>query len=280
MVRPAEWRIRGGTVSLERPVVVGILNVTPDSFSDGGEFAAPGEAVAHGLALVEAGADVVDVGAESTRPGAAAVEADEEWRRLAGIVEPLARRGVTVSIDTTKLSVAERGLECGAAIVNDVSGLGDSPGIADLCARTGAGLVLMHMRGTPRTMQEDTAYEDLVGEVGAWLRERAEAARSAGCRADQIVVDPGIGFGKSVAGNLELLARTGAFANLGYPVLVGPSRKSFIGRVLDVPVTEREEGTLAACVVAFERGARLFRVHDARAARRALDLADAIRRAG
>lgn len=280
MSQPAAWQIRGGSIALDRPVVMGILNVTPDSFSDGARYTDPEAALEHALAMVDEGADLVDIGAESTRPGAEPVAADEEWRRLAGTVEALARRGITVSIDTMKGEVAERAIESGAAIVNDVSALRTSPEIGDLCARTGAGLVLMHMRGEPRTMQEDTGYDDVVGEVASWLADRAEAARAAGCAAEQIVIDPGIGFGKSTDGNLTLLARTGDFVRTGYPVLVGPSRKSFIGRTLDVPVPERLEGTLAACLAAFERGARIFRVHDAGAARRALDMADAIRRAG
>ena len=274
------WELSTGPCRVDRPVVLGILNVTPDSFSDGGRYAKPGAAVEHALRMVDEGADIVDVGAESTRPGATPVDAAEEWSRLHGVVEPLARHGVTVSIDTTKLEVARRALDAGAALVNDVSGLRDSPEIAELCARSGAGLVLMHMRGSSRTMQDDTDYDDLVGEVSAWLAGRAALARSAGCRAEQLVIDPGIGFGKSVDGNLELLARTAEFTRLGYPVLVGPSRKAFIGKVLDVPVGRRIEGTLAACLCAFERGARLFRVHDVGPARRALDLADAIRRAG
>lgn len=280
MASPAAWQIRGGALSLDRPVVMGILNVTPDSFSDGAAFTDPAAAVDHGIRLAEEGADVVDIGAESTRPGARPVTAEEEWGRLAGTIEPLARRGITISIDTMKSEVAERALDGGAAIVNDVSALRASPEIAGLCARTGAGLVLMHMRGEPRTMQDDTRYDDLVGEVSAWLSGRADAARDAGCDAGQIVVDPGIGFGKSAEGNLELLAHTDDFVRLGYPVLVGPSRKSFIGTILDVPVDERLEGTLAACLAALERGARIFRVHEAGAARRALDMAEAIRRAG
>ena len=273
------WKVRGGAVLLERPVVMGVLNVTPDSFSDGNRYVEPAVAIDHALRMIDEGADLIDVGAESTRPGAAPVEPEAEWSRLSGVVEPLAQRGITVSIDTMKLEVARRAIDAGAAVVNDVSGLGNAPGIGDLCARTGAGLVLMHMRGSPRTMQEDTAYLDLVGEVAGWLNDRAALAREAGCRADQIVIDPGIGFGKSVEGNLELLARTSEFTRLGYPVLVGPSRKSFIGKVLEVSVEDRLEGTLAACLAAFERGARLFRVHDVGPARRALDVADAIRHA-
>lgn len=280
MASPATWKIRGGSLSLDRPLVMGILNVTPDSFSDGARFTDPDVAVDHALRLHDEGADLIDVGAESTRPGAKPVDAEDEWLRLSGTIEPLARHGVTVSIDTMKGEVARRALDAGAAIVNDVSALRASPEIAGLCARSGAGLVLMHMRGEPRTMQEDTRYDDLVGEVSAWLTGRADVACDAGCDPRQIVIDPGIGFGKSADGNLELLARIGDFARLGYPVLVGPSRKSFIGDTLGLSVAERLEGTLAACLAAFERGARIFRVHDAGAARRALDMAEAIRRAG
>lgn len=265
---------------MSRPVVVGILNVTPDSFSDGDEHRAPKAALEHAERMLEDGADIIDVGGESTRPGAPPVPADEEWSRVAPVIEPLARTGAVVSIDTTKREVAERALEAGAAIVNDVSGLEVSPDIAELCAREGAGLVVMHMRGDPRSMQEDTAYEDLLGEVAAWLDARANRARAAGCGAAQIVIDPGIGFGKSAEGNLALLAGTSAVAALGYPVLVGPSRKSFIGRILNVPVDQRVEGTIAACLAALHGGARLFRVHDVAPVRRALDMADAIRRAG
>lgn len=267
-------------MSLDRPVVMGVLNVTPDSFSDGGRYRDAATAVAHGLRMIEQGADVVDVGAESTRPGATPVDADEEWRRLADVIAPLARAGVTISIDTTKDSVARRAIDAGAAIVNDVSALRVSPAIADLCAETGAGLVLMHMRGDPRTMQDDTSYDDVVDEVAADLAERVEIARAAGCDPGQLVVDPGIGFGKSTDGNLALLARTSELAEPGLPVLIGVSRKSFIGHLLGTPPEERVEGTIAACVAALDRGARIFRVHDVLPARRALDVAEAIRRAG
>lgn len=275
----AVWRVRGRDVRLDRPVVVGILNVTPDSFSDGGRWLAPGPAVDRATAMTAQGADLVDVGGESTRPGADPVDAREEWSRVGPVVDALARAGVLVSLDTTKAEVARRGLDAGAAAVNDVSGLRFAPEIADLCAEAGAGLVLMHMRGDPRTMQSDLEYEDLVGEVARFLAAQASLAGRRGVEARCIAVDPGIGFGKSVDGNLELLARCDAFAALGYPVLVGPSRKSFIGRTLDLPVGERLEGTVAACVAALFRGARLFRVHDVGPVRRALDLAEAIRRA-
>ncbi len=259
--------------------MIGILNVTPDSFSDGGRYLASAAAVERARELVEGGADVLDVGAESTRPGAEPVPADREWARLEPVLAALEDLPVPISVDTTKASIARRAIEAGAAAINDISGLRADPGIARSAAETGAGLILMHMRGDPRTMQRDTSYEDLIGEVRGALSASRDAALAAGCQADQLVLDPGIGFGKSAEGSLELLARLDAFVELGLPLLVGPSRKSFLGAILDLPVEEREEGTLAACVMALERGARLFRVHDPRAARRALDVAEAIRRA-
>ena len=272
------WRVRGRDVSLSRPVVLGILNVTPDSFSDGGRWREPGRAVERGLAMIEEGADLVDVGGESTRPGAEPVGVEEEWTRVGPVVEALAAAGAGVSLDTTKAEVARRGLDAGAVAVNDVSALRFEPEVAEACARAGAGLVLMHMRGDPRTMQSDLVYEDLVGEVARFLASRAALAGQMGVEPDRIAVDPGLGFGKSAEGSLELLARCDALAALGYPVLVGPSRKSFIGRVLDLPVEERLEGTIAACVAGLFRGARLFRVHDVARVRRALDLAEAVLR--
>lgn len=272
-----EWSVRGGAVALDRPVVVGIVNVTPDSFSDGGRHLDPGEAAARARDLVRQGADVLDVGAESTRPGAEPVAEEEEWRRLAPALERITELPVPVSVDTRRSGTARRALEAGAAIVNDVSGLESDPALAEVVAGSGAGLIVMHMRGTPRAMQEDTEYRDLIGEVLDGLRSSVRRARSAGCSAAQLVVDPGIGFGKSARGSLRLLARAGTFRRAGAPVMVGPSRKSFIGETLDLPLEERVEATAAACVVALERGARLFRVHDVRPVRRALDMAAAIR---
>lgn len=269
------WRIRGTELSLDRPLLMGVLNVTPDSFSDGGRHLDPDDAARRAEAMAEAGADLVDVGGESTRPGAEPVEAAREWERIAPVLERIEGLDLPVSVDTTDAEVAERALEAGAAVLNDVSGLRFSPRIADLAADAGAGLVLMHMRGDPRTMQEDTSYRDLVGEVRRFLAGALEEAVARGCAPEQVVLDPGIGFGKDAPGSLQLVARAGDFAVRGRPVLVGPSRKSFIGEVLDLPVDERVEGTLAACVLALARGARVFRVHDVRAARRALDLAAA-----
>jgi dihydropteroate synthase len=221
----------------------------------------------------ESGADLIDVGGESTRPGAEPVKANEEWARIGPSLSALSAAGIPVSVDTTKLSVARQALDAGAVAINDVSGLRFDPGIARLCAETGAGLIIMHMRGNPRTMQDELGYRDLVPEITAWLGAQADLAVESGVDPSQIVVDPGIGFGKSVRGNLEILARSGEFSGPGYPVIVGPSRKSFIGALLDLPVGQRLEGTVAACVIALLSGARLFRVHDVLPVRRALDLA-------
>jgi dihydropteroate synthase len=271
------WRTSRREISLARPVVMGILNVTPDSFSDGGCFLDPAAAVACVEEMARAGADVIDVGGESTRPGSLSVTEAEERRRVIPVIEAAAARlSVPLSIDTTKLSVARTALAAGAEIVNDISGLRFEPGIATLAAEQGAGLVLMHIRGRPRTMQERIHYDDLLGEVAAELRASVEQALAAGCKREQLVVDPGIGFGKTAEHNLELLNRLDLLGELGLPLLVGPSRKSFIGATLGLAVEERLEATLASCVVALLRGARIFRVHEVMAARRALDMAAAI----
>lgn len=279
LAEPA-WSVRGGRVSLERPVVLGILNLTPDSFSDGDLMKDAVRALQLGQSMRESGADLIDVGGESTRPGAEPVNAAEEWARIGPSVAALSAAGIPVSVDTTKLSVAMQALDAGAVAINDVSGLRFDPGIAPLCAETGAGLIIMHMRGDPRTMQDDLGYRDLVPEITAWLEAQADLAVESGVDPAQIAVDPGIGFGKSVRGNLEILARSGEFSGPGYPVVVGPSRKSFIGALLDLPVDQRIEGTVAACVVALLSGARLFRVHDVLPVRRALDLAWEVLQAG
>jgi dihydropteroate synthase len=277
VANPNRWTVRGEEINLDRPLVLGILNVTPDSFSDGGEYMDSAAAVERAVRMMESGADFVDVGGESTRPGAMPVDADEEWSRVGPVVEALAARGVPVSVDTTKAGVAERSADAGAVALNDISGLRFDRDLASVAARNGMGLILMHMRGTPRTMQRDVEYGDLLGEVRMGLQRSLEAACEGGCSPEQLVVDPGIGFGKSAEGSLELIAGLEHLVDLGRPVLVGPSRKSFIGKILDVPVGERLAGTIAACVSALDRGARLFRVHDVREVRQALDLAWAIR---
>lgn len=253
---------------------MGVLNVTPDSFSDGGRFFEYEAAIAHGRKLAEDGADLVDVGGESTRPGADPVGAEEERRRVIGVVEALAAEGIEVSVDTTKVAVARPALEAGAAVVNDVSAFRAEPELAGLTAAAGATCVLMHMLGEPRTMQDDPRYEDVVAEVAAFLEERLAFAVSEGVSEERVWVDPGIGFGKSLEHNLELLRRLDEIAALGRPVVIGTSRKSFIGRLTARGEEDRLAGTLATNVIALERGASVFRVHDVS------EVGDALRVAG
>jgi dihydropteroate synthase len=265
---------------------MGIVNVTPDSFSDGGRFLDADAAVAHGIDLARQGADVLDVGGESTRPGASPVPADEELRRVVPVVERLsAATSVPVSIDTTKALVARAALDAGATVVNDVSAGRVDPEILSVTAAAGAGYVAMHMQGEPRTMQAHPHYDDVVGEVGDFLAGRIDAVRAAGVADGAIAADPGIGFGKTVEHNLRLLACLPALAErVRVPVMVGTSRKTFVGKLLaragaasgDLPVDEREEGTLATVVWAVERGASIVRVHDALPAARAIRLLDAL----
>jgi dihydropteroate synthase len=256
--------------------VMGIVNVTPDSFSDGGLYLDPRAAIAHGRELLTEGADILDVGGESTRPGAAAVPAEEELRRTEPVVRELAAGGATVSIDTSKVAVAEAALEVGAAIVNDVTAFGAEPELADLCARRDCGVVLMHMQGTPRTMQEDPIYDDVVDDVKAFLAERVEMAVARGVAEERIWIDPGIGFGKTADHNLELLRRLGELRELGRPVVIGTSRKSFLGKLTGRDAGERLGGTIASNVAALLSGAEIFRVHDVRAVREALVTAEAV----
>jgi dihydropteroate synthase len=256
-------------------LVMGIVNVTPDSFSDGGRYLAPDAAIAHGRELLAAGADLLDVGGESTRPGAAAVAASEEKSRVLPVIEALAADGARVSVDTSKPEVAEAALEAGAEIVNDVTALGD-PAMAAVCAKARCGVVLMHMKGTPRTMQDDPTYDDVVAEVREFLAGRLEVAVAAGVDRERIWVDPGIGFGKTVEHNLELIARLELIAGLGRPVVVGASRKRFIGVITGRPVGERVGGSIAAGVVAAAAGAAVLRVHDVAATVEALRVADPI----
>ena len=245
--------------------VMGVLNVTPDSFSDGGRYLENDAAVRHGLGLIEEGAAILDVGGESTRPGAEPVGADEERRRVVPVIEGLAGRGgsVQISIDTSKASVAAAALDAGATLVNDVTALRGDPAMAELVAERGVECCLMHMLGEPRTMQVDPHYDDVVSDVKAFLEERMAAAIRAGVAEDRILLDPGIGFGKTLEHNLELLARLSEIVALGRPVVIGTSRKSFLGRLTGrEDPGERVAGTIATNVLAYERGARVFRVHD------------------
>jgi dihydropteroate synthase len=259
-----------------RPSVMGVLNVTPDSFSDGGVHFRTGDAVAAGRRMVAEGAALVDVGGESTRPGAEPVSVEEELRRIVPVLEGLA--GLTVSVDTAKAEVARVALELGAVLVNDVTALRADPDLAGVVADCGAYLCLMHMQGEPRTMQADPRYTDVVAEVVAFLEERLRFAVDAGVEEERICLDPGIGFGKTVEHNLELLRRLDAIAALGRPVLVGISRKSTLGRLLGDPDarTGSTAASVSAAVLAFERGASILRVHDVREHVEALAVAAAL----
>jgi dihydropteroate synthase len=276
------WRIGERAFDCsKRTLVMGILNVTPDSFSDGGRFLDRATAVTHATRLVDDGADILDIGGESTRPGSTPVSADEELERVHPVIERLAELhpGVPVSIDTRKADVAAEALDAGATIVNDVSG-GADPAMFDVVRDRGAAVVLMHMQGDPGTMQRAPHYDDVVGEVHEYLRQRIEAAELAGIDAERIAIDPGIGFGKDLDHNLELMHGVDALLDLGRPVVVGPSRKQFIGTILDLPEEERVEGTVGAVVWMVVRGAHVVRVHDVREVARAVRVSDAIARAG
>jgi dihydropteroate synthase len=255
---------------------MGVVNVTPDSFSDGGQFLNPTLAVRHARGLVDQGADVLDIGAESTRPGSEGVSAEEELGRVRPVLEGLSEVGAEISIDTTKRAVAEAALDAGASIVNDVSALRSDPELAELCGQRGCGVVLMHMLGTPRTMQEDPRYDDVVDGVKAFLAGRVEHAMAAGVAEERIWVDPGIGFGKTLEHNLELLRRLGELRSLGRPICIGTSRKSFIGKITGREVDERLGGTIASNVLALANGAEVFRVHDVREVREALAVAEVL----
>ena len=279
---PGYWQGRRCRIELDRPRLMGILNVTPDSFSDGGRFLAVDAALAHARRLAAEGADLIDVGGESTRPGAPAVSEQEELDRVLPVIEALHRElSLPLSIDTTKSAVALAAVAAGADFVNDISGLTFDPAMAAAVAKCQAGLVVMHTRGRPETMQSDTRYHDLVGEVREGLRCSVATAVAAGVIAERIAVDPGIGFGKDVAGNLELLRRLPELAETGRPLLIGTSRKSFIGRVLgqDNP-RQREPGGLATVALGVAGGAMLFRVHEVAAARQAALMAWAVCRGG
>ncbi|MCW3012970.1 MAG: folP [Solirubrobacterales bacterium] len=259
---------------------MGVVNVTPDSFSDGGRWLDPAAAIAHGHALVAEGAAILDIGGESTRPGAAPVPAAEEAARVIPVIASLAGAGVLLSIDTTKASVAEAALDAGATYVNDVTALRSDPDLVGLVAARGCTCCLMHMQGEPRTMQDAPRYTDVVDDVRAFLEQRVAFAVAHGVAEDRIQIDPGIGFGKTTEHNLQLLARLDELVALGFPVVVGTSRKSFLGRITGrADPADRLPGTIASTVLAYARGAQVFRVHDVAPARDALLVAAATLRA-
>jgi dihydropteroate synthase len=264
------------------PVIVGVVNVTPDSFSDGGDFLDPDEAATHAATMLEEGARIIDVGGESTRPGSDRVTPEEEARRVVPVIERILaeRPDAIVSIDTYRAGIAEAALDAGARVVNDVSALRGDPRMAGLIADARCPVILMHMLGEPKTMQRDPRYGDVVREVRDFLAERTAHAVAAGVQEENMILDPGIGFGKKLEHNLALLNHLDSIVELGFPVLVGASRKSFIGRITGVEdARDRVPGTVAANVIAYERGATLFRVHDVRPNREALEVAGAVLRA-
>lgn len=270
------WTIRGRTLSLDHTLIMGVLNVTPDSFSDGGRFSSVDEAVAEATKLVSEGADLVDVGGESTRPGAEPVSVADELRRVLPVVGRLVESGVVVSIDTAKAEVASACLGAGAHVVNDVTALSD-PDMMGVVSEHQAGLVLMHMQGTPRTMQANPQYEDVVGEVRDYLLAAAASAEAAGAAPSSIAIDPGIGFGKGMDHNLQLLAATDLLAATGYPVVIGVSRKTFLGTLIDEPdPLGRDLATAAVTAFTIGRGAAIARVHNVRQIREVCRVVDAI----
>ncbi|PYP47516.1 MAG: dihydropteroate synthase [Gemmatimonadetes bacterium] len=273
---PRRWALGGGVLSLDHPVLIGIVNVTPDSFSDGGRFATLDRAVAQAERLAADGCELLDVGGESTRPGAAPVSVEDEIGRVAPVIEQLVRRGLgPVSVDTRKAAVARAALAAGAAVVNDVSGLAFDPELTAVVAQGGAGVIVMHMRGTPDTMDSLAVYRHVAADVAAELGAAAGRAEAGGVARERIVVDPGFGFAKTPEQNFRLLDELATVVALGYPVAVGPSRKRFLGAATGRPVEDRDRATAVACALAWERGARLFRVHDAGVAREALRVAGA-----
>jgi dihydropteroate synthase len=276
--RVARWRLRSGDlVFSHRPMLMGIVNVTPDSFSDGGQYLDPAAAIEWGLRLAEQGADLLDVGGESTRPYSAPVSAADELRRVLPVVQALCERTrVPVSIDTSKAVVAAEAIAAGAEIINDVTGLEADPRMLRVAQETGAAVCVMHMQGTPQTMQDDPQYEDVVQDVGAYLRRRRDALRAVGLDVQRICLDPGIGFGKTHQHNLTLLAHCWRYHELGCPLLVGHSRKGFIGKVLDDPQADRTAGTIGVALALARQGVQIIRVHDILPLRQALLLFDAV----
>lgn len=275
-------RCRSGDLRLgERTLIMGVLNITPDSFSDGGLFFEPHKAIEHGLRMAAEGADIIDVGGESSRPGSDPVTLDEELKRVIPVIEGLASRlEIPISVDTYKSQVAERAIEAGAQIINDISGLRFDPQMPAVAARFDTPLIIMHIKGSPKTMQQDPLYEDLMGEIITYLREGIEQAEQGGVDPHQVIVDPGIGFGKRVQDNLVIISRLSELNTLGKPLLIGTSRKSFIGAVLGAEVHQRGIGTLASAAVSALKGAHIVRVHDVAPMKQTVDMVDAIIYAG
>ena len=262
-----------------RTHIMGILNVTPDSFSDGGRFHRFEDAIAQGMRMIQEGADIIDVGGESTRPGSDPVTLEEELSRVIPVISTLAQKTeVPISIDTYKSEVARRALDAGAQMINDISALRFDPEMKKIAGEYQVPVVLMHIKGTPKDMQKDPSYDDVIGEIAQYLRESIQLAQEGGVEKERILIDPGIGFGKRLVDNLNILKNLREFSILKCPILIGCSRKSFIGKILDLPLEERLEGSLAALAVAIMNGASIVRVHDVKESKRVADLVDAIKR--
>lgn len=275
MTRTGELICGKFTLKLDRPLIMGIVNVTPDSFSDGGRFFSRDRAIEHGLKLIQDGADLLDIGGESTRPGSLPVNLDDEMQRVIPVIEALRDKNIPLSIDTQKTAVMDAAINAGASMINDVNAL-RAEGALDVAASGGAGICLMHMIGTPQTMQQVIDYNDILAEVMAYLRTRARAAEQAGIAKNRIVLDPGFGFGKRTVHNLALLRGLEKIAALGYPVLAGLSRKSIFGDITGKPAAERIYASIAAAVLAAQNGASIIRVHDVAATRDALAVLQAV----
>jgi dihydropteroate synthase len=261
----------------ERPLIMGVLNITTDSFSDGGRFMDPEKALDQAYCMAESGADILDIGGESSRPGAESIPADEEIKRVVPVIKKAAKKiKIPISVDTVKSEVAERAFDAGASILNDISAMRMDENMAALVAGNNAYVILMHMRGTPADMQENTEYDDIIGEIYEFLNNSALKAIEKGISRDKIIVDPGIGFGKSAEGNFIILKNLDKFLELGYPVMVGASRKSFIGKALAVDTDQRLEGSIAAACYAVMNGADIVRVHDVIETRRAITIIEKI----
>jgi dihydropteroate synthase len=261
-----------------RTHIMGVLNVTPDSFSDGGLYLDTDKAVERALEIEEEGADIIDIGGESTRPGALPISPEEELSRVIPVIERLSSRlKIPISIDTYKAQVAREAIEAGASIINDISGLRFDPEMASVAAQYDVPLIIMHIKGTPRDMQINPVYQDIIGEIFEFLHDGISIALKAGVYEDKIIIDPGIGFGKTFEHNLEIINRLDEFRSLGRPILFGPSRKSFIGKILDLPADDRLEGTAAAVAIGIIKGADIVRVHDVRSMVRVARVADAIK---
>ena len=265
----------------QRPLVMGILNVTPDSFSDGGKYYDPHKALEHAEMMASSGADIIDIGGESTRPGSESVGVQEELDRVMPVIEMLRREEeIAISIDTVKPEVAIEALKSGALMINDISALRESVKLAELAAEYEAYIVLMHIRGTPKNMQENTHYDNIIGEISGFLKDAAAKAIKGGVDKNRVIIDPGIGFGKSVDGNYVILKNLHEFTKLGYPVLLGASRKSFLGKTLGLDISQRMEASLAAACYAVLNGADIIRVHDVAETKRALTIVEKITGAG